>query len=580
MPSALETTLTQFRAALLRQEAAATGQVLTAYAAARARLVARIDGLTAILADRPLTGSEFFRLDRTQTLLRQVEAEMAALGVEAAPLVSRGAAAAVELAALHAQALTAVTAMPDPAVAARVASSWNRLNPQAVEALVGRYANTETLRERMVKLGLRAAERMTDANIDAIRAGLTEGVALGTHPRAVARKLATQLDVSAEHMLTVARTVQLDAYRDATLESYRQNADVLDGWRWTAAHDARTCLACLSLDGELFPLDTTFMPTHARCRCSPRPAVKGIPDPARRTGADWFAAQPEAVQRRMIPQTAWEEFRRGDLALDDFRVLDRDAKWGDSYREAFPGEARQQAARRVVVLKPKPTRTLTAQEQRLVDLGFEDATVDLGARSGRGKLKEGTKQVIEESARHVEAGLGEFADLGAPMPNRVSVGINPYAKGSAGFEAVTGRAGNVTDTRLDFNVTQAFEFYDAKAFMRRNYNQGWSSSDDEYHLVRHEFGHWLHWNNTKRVDSAGRVFTDESRYARTWTDPTDADTAKLVSRYAATKPTEFVAETFAGQMNGETYGEAVMDMYRRYGGPDVDELLKGERAAS
>ena len=346
MPSTLELALARFRAALLAQEGRATGQVLAAYADVRPVLVARIDELVAILAERPLSGSELWRLERAQALLQQVQIEMARLGAGAAPNVARGAATVVELAGAQAQALTLVTAARDQAVAARVLTGWNKLNPAAVESLIGRYGNEAILRERLVALGLKAADRMTAANLDAIRSGLAQGVALGTHPRAVAAKLAAQLDVSAAQMVTVARTVQLDAFRDAALQNYRANADILDGWIWTASHSERTCLACLSLDGRRFGLDVTFMPSHDRCRCSPRPSVKGVADPGRQTGADWLAAQPEETQRKMVPQTAWEEFRRGDLRLDDFRALDRDPKWGDSYRQARPDEARRAAATR------------------------------------------------------------------------------------------------------------------------------------------------------------------------------------------------------------------------------------------
>lgn len=52
-------------------------------------------------------------------------------------------------------------------------------------------------------------------------------------------------------------------------------------------------------------------------------------------------------------------------------------------------------------------------------------------------------------------------------------------------------------------------------------------------------------------------------------DPEEEDVARRVSSYAGYNPLEFVAETFTGLMLGIDFDEEVMNLYEKYGGPDV-----------
>lgn len=104
---------------------------------------------------------------------------------------------------------------------------------------------------------------------------------------------------------------------------------------------------CLALDGQLFPLTVDFMPNHPQCRCSPRPKLIGVADPLTETGADWFALQDATTQDRILSSSAaGHAYRAGAVSLDDFAVLHRDARWGDSYQAGTLEEARRQAASR------------------------------------------------------------------------------------------------------------------------------------------------------------------------------------------------------------------------------------------
>lgn len=112
--------------------------------------------------------------------------------------------------------------------------------------------------------GARAAQRA--------RTVLIGGLARGRNPRAVARQLRREVGGSAARALMIARTEMMEVYRDAAMETYRANRDVLSGWTWLAESDA--CPTCAELDGQTFPIDEEFTGPHPNCRCTALPVVR------------------------------------------------------------------------------------------------------------------------------------------------------------------------------------------------------------------------------------------------------------------------------------------------------------------
>lgn len=339
MPSAIETAANNYRRELAAVEIGAQTVLGLAYRAARARLVGRIEALVEEIGANPkLTSTQALTLQRAVELFDQIEAEMAGLGRLATPLLTDRQRRAVALAREHALGQTLVAGGPKNG--ARIAASWNHLAADATTELVGRLRDGSPLRDSLDALGPTTSET--------IREALTSGIATGTNPNDIAAMLARKLDTMGLVRLNlIARSAILDSHRAATLRAYAANGDVLDGWVWTAAKDARTCLACLGLDGQTFPLSETFMASHAACRCAARPWVKGAdPNADYQTGEEWLDAQPEAVQRAMIPKGAWDDYAAGRIVLDDFTALRRDKQWGDSYHEATLREAYRMAERR------------------------------------------------------------------------------------------------------------------------------------------------------------------------------------------------------------------------------------------
>lgn len=339
MPSALERAVAANRAALLAREQQATLALLQAYTPARERLVQRIDALvTALQAKGELTPTELLKWDRAQTLFAQIDEEVTRLAALANQEIIGSQGEMVAMAGEHAKGLALVQVSDIANLVAAVDTAWNQLTPSNVEALVGRMADGSPLNATLAQFGGEAQREITER--------LLSAVALNTNPRDTAAELANVVDAQRWKLLRIARTEQLNAYRTATLQNYQANADIVDGWVWISAHQTRTCLACLSLDGQVFPLSVDFQPSHANCRCSSLAVVKGVPLPAHQTGEEWFHAQSDATQREMLPTSMWDEFQNGDVQLSDFRQLETDPQWGNSYHEATITEARQNAGRR------------------------------------------------------------------------------------------------------------------------------------------------------------------------------------------------------------------------------------------
>ena len=113
--------------------------------------------------------------------------------------------------------------------------------------------------------------------------------------------------------LTIARTEQLRAYREASRRSYAENADILDGWIWLSARDSRTCVSCWAMHGTRHRVTET-LDDHINGRCTAIPMVKGH-DPGIRTGEELFRELPPAQQRSILGPAAHEAWLDGRVSL-------------------------------------------------------------------------------------------------------------------------------------------------------------------------------------------------------------------------------------------------------------------------
>jgi hypothetical protein len=93
--------------------------------------------------------------------------------------------------------------------------------------------------------------------------------------------------------------------------------------------------------------------------------------------------------------------------------------------------------------------------------------------------------------------------------------------------------------------------------------QKWNSAIDTF---GHEYGHALH---AKEVPYQQWATWRRGKFGSGKIGALRKSVAKQVSDYATTNPQEFVAETFAGNLNGKKYSKEVYAMYKEYKGPKL-----------
>lgn len=316
-----------FRQALEQQERAALVDMASAYAAVQddlgpaiERLAEQIEALRE--AEGDLSPSKLFSLERYRILERQLLDEMERLSAQLEGRIVRQQAAAIELGQESAIEQVKAAFGQQYGQTAADALRLTRLPVDALTDLVGFLAPESPLRASLERLGPLAAQQ--------IQRGLIAGLALGRGPRETARLTREAFGGNLTHALRVTRTSQLYAHRSAALRLYQQNDDVVTGWRWNAARNARTCPACLANHGRVFPLSTP-MRSHWSCRCAASPVVRGTRIRFQ-TGEEWFRQQPDAVQRDILGIAAHRAYRNGLVRLTDFLGQRHDATLGTVYQ--------------------------------------------------------------------------------------------------------------------------------------------------------------------------------------------------------------------------------------------------------
>jgi SPP1 gp7 family putative phage head morphogenesis protein len=125
----------------------------------------------------------------------------------------------------------------------------------------------------------------------------------------------------------------------------------VEHWQWIASKSSRTCLACLALDGQIFPITKPF-PQHPNCRCTFLLFPPDYTPPAYQTGAAWFDEQPDEVKATMMPKDALAAYQRGEVTLQDFVGVKKSKAWGEMRYQKSWREIEKQ--RKAGTLSPVP----------------------------------------------------------------------------------------------------------------------------------------------------------------------------------------------------------------------------------
>lgn len=310
------------RLELLLLERGAASEMVRAYGGIWRRLKAELDRLledynAALKANDEISPSWVYEHDRLYNLQRQVEAELRRFADYAEAQIIANEREAVTAASRHFQEILTTTARGRRGIV----GAWDRLPTPAVEDLVGFTASGSPLRTLLDELGPAASE--------AVRSELTQGLALGQNPRAIARRIRKEFGGGLVRALRIARTETLRSYREATRRNYQASSDIIAGWRWLCAKQPRTCAMCLAMDGTFHTVDE-HLDDHPNGRCAMVPVLKGEEGapPGWETGSEWLDKQPEAVQRRVLGNAAFKAYKAGAVKLSDFVGQKSDRRWG------------------------------------------------------------------------------------------------------------------------------------------------------------------------------------------------------------------------------------------------------------
>jgi len=236
------------------------------------------------------------------------------------------------------------TALPGISDAALRAAglTWNVPDPEALRALI-EYTASSAWQQRLDRYGEGLGTLARDT--------VVRGMAMGQGPLATAEQLRGVIENLPEaYADTMMRTLQITSYHDAQVVHRVANAHIITEHVRTASLDDRTCMACVALHGTVLRPDER-VDDHHNGRCTSVAVVRGRAAPEVEAGPAWFERQPEARQRAMMGDAAYEAWKAGAINLQDYPRRYTDPVFGemvgaqslrgmlgDAAREYYAGE--------------------------------------------------------------------------------------------------------------------------------------------------------------------------------------------------------------------------------------------------
>lgn len=316
-----------FQQDLARGDANAIMDMSRRWATVEAGLSEQIEALAEQIAKIVTDGgtvpaSKLYQMERYQSLLAQLQAQMNAYSQAAIVDLMDDATRSQQMARQHAkQMLGAASSAPSGPGA--IQTALDKLGVEATEKIAALARGGNPLDQIFQKAYPAAAAGLTDQ--------LLRGAALGWNPRktAAAAKKAGLVQ-GLNHILLVYRDQQIRNYREAQLDAYNANPYVY-GYMRLAAKNDRTCAACLRLDGEIYELGE-HMPLHPQDRCAIIPLIEGQPLPQWKRGLDWLREQSPEAQRKVLGRQRFELWRQGLFDLNELATVGNHPVWGPTAR--------------------------------------------------------------------------------------------------------------------------------------------------------------------------------------------------------------------------------------------------------
>lgn len=305
------------REALLRGEAEQQAAMTRAWIKVEDRLSSSyIDIATSVITaseERPVSRSKLYQMQRYAALLVQIQKETGKYSEEAAKGIAERQQSYMLSGLKNATELLSASGLP--------LGSFATLPAGAVEFAAGYAANGTPLTD-LLKQSVTAdvVQKVTDR--------LLVATALGTNPRIVARRMQEDARLGLGRSLTIARTEQMRAFREASRAQYKATGAV-EQYRRLATKSARSCPACIMADGLVYVVDRPFE-AHPNCRCTMVPIVRGLDAPQWETGAEWLEKQSDEVQRQILGKGRHEALQAGRFNLDKLVTRRPSDEWGNA----------------------------------------------------------------------------------------------------------------------------------------------------------------------------------------------------------------------------------------------------------
>lgn len=119
---------------------------------------------------------------------------------------------------------------------------------------------------------LTALKKITSEMNGQIIREISDGMMLGEHPRIIAKRITSRVDVIGIHRANLmARTETITAFNQAAEIRYSQYG--YEKLEWLTAIDDRACDECIGYDGDVFDVTSNHVrpPAHPNCRCTVLP---------------------------------------------------------------------------------------------------------------------------------------------------------------------------------------------------------------------------------------------------------------------------------------------------------------------
>ena len=306
-----------FRAKLLAGEAAEAARLTSAYIAMYEQLRPDIERVLADLAGGDQSLTTLFQTGRLDEVLFQVREQLNAYAERSSSSITARQVEVARLAAENARALAMAQLSPGTIGKVKDAPegfgpTWKTVPVKTIEQLAG-FTTSGTPLDRVL-------QQLVPHGVDRVKQAMLVGAGLGQSPEQVADGVKDALGGNLGHFLTLQRTAEMQAYREATRLSFEENEDVIAGWRWMASLSFDTCLACLSKHGTFHKISER-MASHYNCRCVAVPETKsfaelgatGLDDLSTdwESGEGWLNRQSEENQKRTMGPTKFEAWKAG-----------------------------------------------------------------------------------------------------------------------------------------------------------------------------------------------------------------------------------------------------------------------------